>query len=124
MRVSGTTRVRTKATVRLLNLVVLFAFSVQSFLVQTHLHNLPRMTAATSQVTISAPDSATVPFDADTCLLCQEFVHSGAYLTPAAVAALPPSAAISLLPQTAVATAAVRLVSHIWMGRAPPGRHA
>ena len=112
-KVRGTAKV-------LLNLVVLLAFSLQSFLVQTHLHNLPQTFAAVAGVTVSAPAPTQTPVDADKCFLCQEYLHGGVYLTPAAAAVLPPSAVVSLLPLALAPFVAARLVSHNWMGRAPP----
>lgn len=109
-----------RASRLLLNLVVLFAFSVQSFLVQTHLHNLPQSFVAASSVSVSAPDTSKAPVDADKCFLCQEYVHGGVYLTPAAAAVLPPSAVASLLPFVLVPFITGRQHSHNWMGRAPP----
>jgi hypothetical protein len=103
----------------LLNLVVLFTFTLQAFLVQTHLHNLPVSSLPSGTVTASAP-APKAPIDADKCFLCQEYVHGGTYLTPAAAAVLPPSAVVSLLPRLLELTVAARPLSHNWMGRAPP----
>jgi hypothetical protein len=103
----------------LLNLVVLFTFTLQAFLVQTHLHNLPVSFLPSGTVTASAP-SPKAPIDADKCFLCQEYVHGGTYLTPTAAAVLPPSAVVSLLPRVIEAVATARPQSHNWMGRAPP----
>jgi len=97
----------------------MLAFSVQSFLVQTHLHNLPQAVSAAAGIAASTPSSK-APLDTDKCLLCQEYVHSGAYVTPIAAAVLPPSAVVSLLPLRLVAVLADHPVSHSWMGRAPP----
>jgi hypothetical protein len=103
----------------LLNLVVLLTFTLQAFLVQTHLHNLPVSLETSGMVTASAPASK-APLDIDKCFLCQEYVHGGTYLTPAAAAVLPPSAVVSLLPRVLETVAAARPLSHNWMGRAPP----
>ena len=103
----------------MISLVVMLAFGVQSFLVQTHLHNLPQTLAVAADIAASTPSSK-APLDADKCLLCQEYVHSGAYVTPVAAAVLPPSAAVSLLPLQLALVFADRPASHSWMGRAPP----
>jgi hypothetical protein len=103
----------------LLILVVMLAFGLQSFLVQTHLHNLPQSLSAAAGISVSAPHSK-APLDTDKCFLCQEYLHGGAYLTPAAAAVLPPSAVVSLLPLLLPLALTERLVSHNWMGRAPP----
>jgi hypothetical protein len=103
----------------LLNLVVLVTFALQAFLVQTHLHNLPISLQPVAGETITAPSSKP-PLDIDKCFLCQEYVHNGAYLTPAAAALLAPSAIVSLLPRALETLVAARPLSHNWMGRAPP----
>lgn len=113
--------VRTNGVSRtLLNIAVLLAFTLQAFLVQTHLHNLPASFLPTSGVTASAPDTSKAPIDADKCFLCQEYLHGGTYLTPAAAAVLPPSAVVSLLPLELAPLFAAKPQSHNWMGRAPP----
>lgn len=104
----------------LLILVVLFAFSLQSFLIQTHIHNLPQSFQSVAGVSVSAPDSTKAPIDVDKCFLCQEFVHGGAYVAPAAAAVLPPNAVVSLLPLRQAPFLAAFPQSHNWMGRAPP----
>lgn len=120
MREHGRHHTATNGALRtLLNLVVLVAFTLQAFLVQTHLHNLPVSLQPFGTVTASAPASK-APLDADKCFLCQEYVHNGTYLTPAAAAVLPPSAVVSLLPRLIELVAAARPLSHNWMGRAPP----
>lgn len=119
MPAKTTARQRAGGSLRsLVCLLVLVAFTFQSFLVQTHIHNLPQSFAGSAGVAASHNDKA--PLDADKCFLCQEYVHSGAYLTPAVVAALPPSVAASLLPVLLVPLHAARTLSHNWLGRAPP----
>ena len=122
MRISGRQSRNRPAARRswrsLLGLAVMLAFGLQSFLVQTHLHNLPLRSAAAG-LALSAPSSQ-VPLDADKCFLCQEYLHGGAYLTPAAVAMLPPTAVVSVQPLRLALVLADRPVSHSWRGRAPP----
>ncbi len=121
MRKNGRQRTAVRRGLRsLLNLAVLLTFTLQAFLVQTHIHNLPASLLPVGGVSASAPDTSKAPFDADKCFLCQEYVHGGVYLTPAAAAVLPPSAVISLMPLATVAVLAARPQSHNWMGRAPP----
>jgi hypothetical protein len=101
-------------------MLVLVAFSLQSFLVQTHIHNLPLSVSAAGGVSLAAPHDGKAPLDIDKCLFCQEYMHAGAYLTPAAAAVLPPYAAVSLLTFVVAPFVAARTPSHNWMGRAPP----
>jgi len=105
----------------LVSLLLVLFFSTQSFLVQTHLHDLPKSFAPSlSTVTVSSQPDGQDPVGADKCLLCQEFTHSGGFVLPSAIAALPPSAAVSLLPFVVAPLGHARTASHIWMGRAPP----
>ena len=102
-----------------LSLVLLLAFSIQSFLVQTHVHALA-LGAPLSPAAVSTSHETQAPFDADKCVLCQEFVHAGNYVLPGGLAVLPPTAHISLLPFELAPVVAARVISHDWMGRAPP----
>jgi len=120
MRVCEFTKTGRGVRRTLLNLAVLAAFFLQSFLVQTHLHKLLLPAEPAGGITVSAPSPAPSLPDTDSCLLCQEFIHGGVYLTPAAAAVLPPSAIVTLLPLMVSAPVSGRLISHIWMGRAPP----
>jgi hypothetical protein len=106
-----------------LTLLTLLSFLAQGYLVQTHIHGLPtafaseRATPAASQQPV-----APVPDDNDqaACPLCQEFVQAGNYLTPAAIAVLPPAAVVQMIAVVAQPIIAVKPVSHSWRGRAPP----
>lgn len=105
----------------LVSLLVLLFFSTQSFLVQTHLHDLPKSFAPSLSTTIvTSHQDSQDPVSADKCLLCQEFTHSGGFVLPTAIIALPPSAAVSLLPFVLAPIGYARIASHNWLGRAPP----
>ncbi len=120
MRDTATARRHIGGSLRsLICLLVLVAFTFQTSAVQTHIHNLPQFTFGSAAATATSHD-AKAPIDADKCFLCQEYVHGGVYLLPAAVAALPPTAAVSLLPLLVAPLHAARTLSHNWLGRAPP----
>jgi hypothetical protein len=105
----------------LICLVVLFTFTVQSFLIQTHIHDLAQFRAAPAAgVSLNAPTGSQPLPDADKCLLCMEYLHGGVYLPPAAIGAMPPTVTVSLLPFVIAPLHLARIVSHSWMGRAPP----
>lgn len=104
----------------LLSLLVLVFFTAQSFLVQTHLHELPVFAQGAATLTASAPSNDKAPLSADQCLLCQEYTHSGSFVLPSALAALPPNAVLSLLPLVQAPLGHARTASHDWKGRAPP----
>ncbi len=115
-------RMRRKGSWRsLISLLVLVFFTTQSFLVQTHLHDFPKNFApAATAPSASLPQNDKAPIDADKCLLCQEYTHSGSFVLPVAVAVLPPNAVLSLLPLVLAPFGHARTASHDWKGRAPP----
>ena len=107
---------------RLVLLFALLAFALQAYLVQTHIHGQPIAPLLNSH--ISAP-SQPAPFDPLTpanCALCQEILHAGTAITPAAApfALLPGwiamAPAVTHLPSTAQAPPTG------WHSRAPPVR--
>jgi hypothetical protein len=104
-----------------LTLLTLTSFLAQGYLVQTHIHGLPQAFVADSGKQVASP-AGTLPGDEDqaTCVLCQEFVQAGNYLTPAAIAVLPPSAVALVIAVDAVPLVAAKPTSHSWRGRAPP----
>ncbi|HEY2032670.1 MAG TPA: DUF2946 family protein [Rhizomicrobium sp.] len=116
----------------LLTLFCLLAFSLQSYIAQTHIH-----VPGTTDPGISAPVSSHTPVSADvkkqsehkqlpgnddtsSCPFCQTVLHAGAFLTP--------SLLVLFLPDTwAIAGAALvvaphheRAPSHAWHSRGPP----
>ncbi len=105
---------------RIVCMLVLAVFTFQSYLVQVHIHGLPTAAAMAQQLAVSSPDDGKAAPDADKCLLCQEYVHAGVFLLPAAAAVLPPAMAVSLVRLAAVPAVTARSPSHIWISRAPP----
>ena len=104
-----------------LRVLVLIAFCLQSFLVQTHIHNIPLGDVSAGEAqSVSAPHQGKVPLDADQCLFCQEYTHAGAYVMPAVASVLPPMMAVGVIALAAVPFLAAKPTSHIWIGRAPP----
>jgi hypothetical protein len=105
---------------RVVTLLLLAAFAFQSYLVQVHIHSLPRAADVVQKLSVSAPDNGKAAPDADKCLLCQEYVHAGVFLLPAAATVLPPPAVVSLVRLSAVPLVVAGSPSHIWTSRAPP----
>jgi hypothetical protein len=110
-----------------LTIVGLLAFTFQSYVAQTHMHPAgQRVLALTSETgeakstALNKPDKFPANQDPSNCPICQEILHSGSFVTPSAIAALPPALSVSIVVvrlETAIAPAAV---SHSWRGRAPP----
>jgi hypothetical protein len=114
-------------------LVTLLAFSIQTYLTQTHIHVLSegRTSFAQAQVigghaksNLGGPadrkDRYPANEDPANCPLCQELVHAGQFVTPAAAALLVPSLSLSVIELAAPDDPLVQAVTHIWRGRAPP----
>ena len=106
----------------IVTLLVLFAFLLQSFVVQTHVHFSPAA-SATARVFASkvshlhgfAGDS-----DANQCPWCQAVLSSGTYVMPAAWPIHLPVAFGFVDPIALDAVITISLASHAWQSRAPP----
>jgi hypothetical protein len=111
--------------------VAFVAFVLQSFLVQTHIHFTPADTlrladyAASHGINPGHPerdghDKYPANEDPANCPICQEILHSGQFVTPAAQVYLPPTVAVSTIAVVDVALPVLLALSHSWRGRAPP----
>lgn len=112
--------------------LTLVAFSLQSFMTQTHIHFAPaleRALAASNSALPGAHDAIAskknhdrYPANQDpaNCPICQEMLYAGHYVTPAAIAALAPAWAISIIATVELVPLFVSARSHSWRGRAPP----
>jgi hypothetical protein len=118
-------------------LLAVVALSVQSFVVQAHIHRVAGRLQATSLTTVvngiagdptaaatgktqTPRDKYPVNGDPSNCPLCQEFAHSGQFVHSAAVlATLPFPVTVSFVIFREIAPARFA-ASHNWRGRAPP----
>lgn len=102
----------------------LLAFSLQSYVTQTHIHLAPDRFASygaeKSESQKRLPDRFPANGDPSNCPICQEVLHSGQFITPAAAALLPPSLVASIVPVAAQIAVVARAASHAWRSRAPP----
>ena len=129
LRAAGSSRL---ALSRFVMLVTLIAFSVQTYLTQTHIHiasesrsaltleTVADMTKALTGAPAAPKDKYPPNEDPANCPLCQELIHSGQFVTPAAAAILLPSLSVSVIDLVASVPTLTRAVTHIWRGRAPP----
>lgn len=116
--VVGRGRWRVAPPSRLLSVLLLALFALQSYAVQTHIHLCPPAAIAASAHGAHHP--APLGGD-DTCPLCHAILAGGDYLVPTALSMpLPPVASFAAVGWTlALATAGAR---HPWQSRAPPLR--
>jgi hypothetical protein len=103
--------------------VLLLAFTLQSFVTQTHIHWAPQASAGTTNVKVlesaSRPDKSPIENTA-TCPFCQAVVHAGAFFASAApLLHLPAVWAECTIPRL-IATAVRASSAHGWQSRAPP----
>jgi hypothetical protein len=90
----------------------LFAFTLQSYAMQVHLHGTP---AAVAQ-----KPGTTEKNDTAHCPICQEILHFGHYVTPSAGTWSPALTAIAFAVVSVETRAMVSAPSHGWNSRAPP----
>src|SRR6476660_3498187 len=133
-RVNTTVRKRRRvAAARLVVLVTLLAFGFQTYLTQTHVHFASegqpsrvhtQLVLGGGKVSTGAPvdrkDRYPANEDPANCPLCQELIHAGQFVTPAASALLVPSLSLSVIELTVQYAPLLHTVTHIWRGRAPP----
>jgi hypothetical protein len=109
--------------------LLLAAFALQSYVVQTHIHLTQAESARLSLYDAThgaklAPadhhDRYPANDDPANCPICQEILHSGQFVTPSAQALLPPSLAVSTIAVVDTALPFLLTLSHSWRGRAPP----
>jgi hypothetical protein len=107
------------------SLFVMLAFSVQSYVTQTHIHLAPDGSSLYSKLISESgknkqQDKYPANGDPANCPICQEILHSGQFVTPAAAILLLPSVAVSIIQVVADIPAASERPSHAWQSRAPP----
>jgi hypothetical protein len=107
----GSTRLRLLVT-----LFALFAFSLQTYIGQIHIHLGPDAGIGQKH----APDKFPANGDPANCPICQEVLHHGQFVTPSSAALLPPMFTVSIVSIVAPVTVIARVVSHGWRSRAPP----
>ena len=117
-----------------ISMFALLAFVVSGFATQAHIHisaqaELGFGAQAVAAQTLVAKASTSLdreqkqraPADDPTrCPLCQEYLHSGAYVTPVPAIFPLPILTATVAPMLIASVAIIRAVSHSWYGRAPP----
>jgi hypothetical protein len=119
---------------RALLLFALTAFALQGYVTQTHIHFAPgsfgAMLSDTGKivpVAQSAEKDGTLPRDKwpanddpANCPICQEMIHSGAFVTPTVAALALPTEVFSVIAIVIDVPQFTSAVSHSWRGRGPP----
>jgi hypothetical protein len=123
-----TAKAKTAGTVgsgfRTITWLVLFAFALQSFITQTHIHGafggagdvqIVKTLASAPSHNNKAPAE-----NAADCPFCQAITHAGAFFMPSAPALPLPITWAQMLTPFVVARAIDGFSSHPWQSRAPP----
>jgi hypothetical protein len=104
---------------------MLLAFALQSYAVQTHIHeqlNLPvHAKASTGDGAHTQKPTAPAKDAPDDCPLCQ-LLYGGQYVAPDALVFFLPLVAVRSIETELGALPRYDAVSHSWRGRAPPRR--
>ena len=102
------------------------AIALQSFVVQTHIHNPQSAIASTLSADNSAPAKTDGKFstsdDISKCRLCQELVHAGRFIAPTSPVLVLPMIVAWLLIVFSHSATIPRARAYIWRSRAPPAR--
>ncbi len=100
----------------------LFAFALQNFVVQTHIHVGAAVGAVIGQNTAQdrQPDKLPLGNDPANCSICQELLHAGAYVVPTATAWQPVVIATFIDVIVLEIRTLTQTHSHGWNSRAPP----
>lgn len=103
---------------------MLFAFTLQSYATQIHIHGpshaIDRISIAkVSGKTGTHGESPSAP-DTNDCPICQAIAHNGVFFAPVAPLLLLPAWVAQVSPPVSLRTVAGPAAPHDWFSRAPP----
>ncbi len=120
---TGSLRPPVSAARLLVTFVAFLALALQGYVTQTHIHLAPDFAVGAGKAAAAhkqQPDRFPANEDPANCPICQEILHSGQFITPAAAALLLPSLAVSIIAIVTDVAVSVEAASHGWRSRAPP----
>jgi hypothetical protein len=98
----------------------LFAFMLQTFVVQTHVHGSATAVVGKSAIQDRQPGKLPPANDPASCPICQELLHAGAYVTPTAATWQPVATAAFIEAVVLEIRSVEQIRAHGWNSRAPP----
>ena len=106
-------------------LFALLAFALQSYTTETHIHKpaLPGWAGIAAALDLDVPvknGKAPAKQDQQNCPICQGVAHAGAFVSPAAAAALAPTLSVQIIAAVLDAALPFNTLSHDWQSRGPP----
>lgn len=123
MRISEPKKARDRgAGFRAIAWILLVAFTLQSFVTQTHIHGVFDTGAARASAVTNAPPHRNAPADNGKaeCPFCQAIVHAGAFSAPPGQTLVLPLSWAKIAVSFFVVESFVSASSHLWRSRAPP----
>jgi len=99
-------------------LIALFSFTLQTYVVQTHIHTRGFETGIVTQANHQTP--AGDKTNQDDCPICQAFAATGTFITPALIILALALSFIDAAPCFALRAIAGPLLTRNWQSRAPP----
>jgi Protein of unknown function (DUF2946) len=99
-----------------LALLLLVAFTLQSFVTQVHVHGATWSVAAHQQ----KPDKQPTGDDQSGCPICQVIAHSSHFIAPSVAVPAPLATAMFFFVAAQDSAAISQATSHDWRSRAPP----
>lgn len=104
--------------------LLLLAFTLQTFVTQTHIHGTPQGVAGAAVGTVfersSPQDKSPIDHSTTACPFCQAIVHAGAFVAAAALLVPRPIDWASHSTRRLIETAISAPFAHSWQSRAPP----
>ena len=103
---------------RIIATLLLFAFTLQSYITQTHIHTASP--AVISRILTGSHDQAPVDGNPMDCPFCQAVAHDGPFFLPAAPILLLSAIWVILAPSFLSERTDAVASAHAWQSRAPP----
>jgi hypothetical protein len=112
---------RKTAGLRAVVWILLLAFTLQSYVTQTHIHGAHGVAGVGVMLAkVPGHDRSPAGNDAADCPFCQAIVHAGAFFTPAALVLFLPFVWVEGVAPSVLAHAISIAAAHSWRSRAPP----
>ena len=100
--------------------ILLLAFTLQSFITQTHIHSTFGATLAATVTNVPTHKNAPAENGKAECPFCQAIAHAGAFHAPLSQTLVLPVSWAAMAASFFVGETFVSVSSHLWHSRAPP----
>ena len=110
---------------RFIALLAVFAFALQAYIAQTHIHGVSPDFGGIVKTTVpesSTPGKTPINDGAQDCPFCKAVAQSSFFIAPPTLISLLPSAPVETVAFVYIAQTASDAVAHDWLSRAPPRR--